>query len=173
MNIHERIQRLKDLGERHIQQVSKAANESMAVARNTYFELIKLLIAISLASLPLLATAVGLGRERVSGNFKYLVLGTIGAFLIASILGICALLFAAQRFRKNAYEHEGELKRFLKKCIDSSYDPDVIEEYFRDGTQRTVQEGMFWELQLGWFFGQIVAFLVGTGLFFCVIYRRL
>ena len=128
---------------------------------------------ISLASLPLLATAVGLGKEKVASELKLPVLAAIAAFVLSSVLGICALLFAAHKFRKNAHEHEGELRRFLQKCMLSSYNPDVIEEYFNEGTQKTIQEGIFWELQLGWFFCQIIAFLAGTGLFFWIIYHKL
>lgn len=145
----------------------------MAVATHVYFDVIKLLLGFSFAALPLLATVLGLGREQLNTELKPLVVWTVAAFVLSMALGVTALLLAAKRFRDSAYEHDKELRGFLGKCVQSLYNPDVLEEYFARGTEKAVQEGMFWELQLGWFFGQIGTFIVGMCLFLWVIFSSL
>ncbi len=171
MDIHERIKRLTEIGESYVQQVAKTANESMGVARYAYFETIKIMLGMSFAALPLLATVFGLKGQRLQAASKNMFLLTAVLFVLSIVLGIIALLITASTFRSNAYEHQNELQRFLGKCEASNYNPDVIEGYFKEGRKKTIQEGIFGTLQLTWFIGQLLTFLIGLGVFLAVIYN--
>ena len=159
MDMHDRIKRLGEIGDRYVQQVANSANEAMGIVRRAYFETIKLLLGLSFAALPLLATVFGLAGHKIDPQSKQILIWAVSIFLVSIILGLIALLTTAYTFRKNAHRHGDELRKFLGKCEGN--DPDVIEGYFKEGRQKIIKEGIFEKLQLGWFIGQIVAFLVG------------
>jgi len=101
MDIHERIKRLQEVGERYIQQVANSANEAMGVARHAYLETIKLLLGLSFAALPLLATIFGLKGQKLATEAKENLAWAVGIFLSSIVLGIVALLVTARTFQQN------------------------------------------------------------------------
>ncbi len=159
---------IKEVSEQYIQQLVAAAKESMGIARSAYFDLIKVMIGLSFAALPILvATVPGLREGRIEDLVTITIfLAGVAMFFISVILGICALGFSAKAFRKVAFDLDKERQDFLKMASASGYSPKAIGEFFLKAFENDKGRSMFSSLNLNWFYGQLGVFLAALVLFF-------
>ena len=159
---------IKEISERYIQDLRRTANENMDVARKAYFELIKVLLNLSVAALPVLATVLGLGDKYVPQPIIPILVIDILLFLCSIVLGVCAKGFAALYFRNSALKFGNELATFLLITnLDDVY------KYFVDKREENIKAGMFEKLNLKWFGWQLATFLLALVLLFWIFFEVL
>ncbi|MBI3011822.1 MAG: hypothetical protein HYY58_04975 [Candidatus Omnitrophica bacterium] len=125
--------RIRDVGENYIQHCAEAADKNMGLARNVYFDLIKVMLALSFAALPLLVTT--LPHSESEGIWSLIPLGAaVILFLLSVVLGLIALGTAAYAYREGANEIDDERRSFMKKIHDANYD--VMLPIFQAGAKR-------------------------------------
>ena len=134
----DREAQFKEISERYIQELQHLAKENMSIATQAYFELIKILLSLSFAALPILATVLGLKDKYVPDPLIPFLIGDVLLFLLSILLGICAKGFSALAFRNNALEGERELVVFLKMT-----DLNAIEEYFLKSRGDNIRQGIY------------------------------